>query len=67
MAKTKYQESAMDYANEYLERLLDAENVVGRDFYKRLNKILEEKVQQTVKEFMHAEAKNTSDDDNHKP
>lgn len=63
MAKTKYQESAMDYANEYLERLLDAENVVGRDFYKRLDKILEEKLDEKVQQYM----KEKDKDDNHKP
>lgn len=53
----------MDYANEYLERLLDAENVVGRDFYKRLDKILEEKLDEKVQQYM----KEKDKDDNHKP
>lgn len=29
MTKTKYQEAATDYANEYLEQLLKMENVLG--------------------------------------
>ncbi|MBP3776119.1 MAG: hypothetical protein IJ069_05565 [Prevotella sp.] len=36
MTKTKYQESAMEYAKDYLERLLQMEDMVGRNVEKRL-------------------------------
>jgi len=36
MTKTKYQESAMKYAKDYLERLLQMEDMVGRNVEKRL-------------------------------
>lgn len=45
MAKTKYQEAAMKYAEDYLERILKMEDLVGHNVEKRLNKIVELKFQ----------------------
>lgn len=42
----------MEYAKEYLEHLLDTEDVVGRDFYQRLDKILDEKLDEKVLQYM---------------
>ncbi|MBQ9666933.1 MAG: hypothetical protein IJV33_10750 [Bacteroidaceae bacterium] len=50
MTKTKYQESAMKYAKEYLERLLDMEDVVGRNVEKKLDKLVEEKMQKYMRQ-----------------
>ena len=46
MAKTKYQEAAMEYAKDYLERLLKMEDMVGRNVEKKLDKMVEKKVKQ---------------------
>ena len=35
MGKTKYQEAAMEYAKDYLERLLKIEDMVGRNVEKK--------------------------------
>jgi hypothetical protein len=43
MAKTKYQEAAMKYAEDYLERILKMEDLVGHNVEKRLNKMVEQK------------------------
>ena len=43
MAKTKYQDAAMKYAEDYLERLLKMENIVGHNVEKKLSKMVEEK------------------------
>ena len=43
MAKTKYQDAAMKYAEEYLERLLKMEDIVGHNVEKKLSKMVEEK------------------------
>ena len=48
MAKTIYQESAMEYAKEYLERLLDLEDYVGQKVEEKLRSM----VQQEVKDYM---------------
>lgn len=45
MAKTKYQEAAMKYAEDYLERILKMEDLVGHNVKKRLNKMVELKFQ----------------------
>jgi len=45
MAKTKYQEAAMKYAEDYLERILKMEDLVGHNVEKRLNKMVEQKFQ----------------------
>lgn len=38
MAKTRYQEDATDYAQDYLERLLKMETTVGRSIKRRQDK-----------------------------
>lgn len=43
MAKTKYQDAAVKYAEEYLERLLKMEDIVGHNVDKKLSKMVEEK------------------------
>jgi intein-encoded DNA endonuclease-like protein len=48
MAKSNYQESAMEYAKEYLERLLDLEDYVGQKVEEKLRSM----VQQEVKDYM---------------
>ena len=45
MAKTKYQEAAIKYAEDYLERILKMEDLVGHNVEKRLNKMVELKFQ----------------------
>lgn len=45
MVKTKYQEAAMKYAEDYLERILKMEDIVGHNVEKRLNKMVEQKFQ----------------------
>ena len=39
MTKTKYQEAAMKYAEDYLERLLKMEDIIGNNVEKKLCKI----------------------------
>lgn len=48
MAKTKYQEAAMEYAKEYLSKMLELESVVGRNVEEKIDKIVEKKVQQIL-------------------
>ena len=50
MAKTKYQEAATDYAMDYLEHLLDMEDVLGRNLDKRLDRLLDEKFRKYISE-----------------
>ena len=57
----------MEYAREYLEHLLDTEDVVGRDFYQRLDKILDEKLDEKVLQYMKEKEKERDKDGNHKP
>lgn len=49
MAKTKYQESAMAYAKNYLERLLDMEDMLGHNVNERIDRMVEQKVQAYLK------------------
>lgn len=44
MAKTKYQETATDYAREYLEHLLRMEDVLGQE--------LDSRIEEAVKKYM---------------
>lgn len=46
MAKTKYNEAATRYANDYLEHLLSMEDVLGEKVQKRVDELVERKVQQ---------------------
>ena len=46
MAKTKYQSAALDYAKDYLDRLLDMEDYVGRRLESKIGTIVESKLQQ---------------------
>jgi len=48
MAKTKYQEAAMEYAKEYLSKMLELESVVGKNVEEKIDKIVEKKVQQIL-------------------
>ena len=48
MAKTQYQEAAMEYAKEYLSKMLELESVVGRNVEEKIDKIVEKKVQQIL-------------------
>ena len=41
MAKTKYQETAVKYAEDYLERVLKMEDVVGHNVEKKMKKMAE--------------------------
>lgn len=50
MAKTKYQEAAMEYAREYLSKVLELETVVGKNVEEKIDKIVEKKVQQILAE-----------------
>ena len=43
MAKTKYQDAAMKYAEDYLEQMLKMEDIVGHNVEKKLSKMVEEK------------------------
>ena len=49
MAKTKYQEAAMKYAEDYLERILKMEDVVGHNVEKKMKKLAEGEVKQSDK------------------
>ena len=42
MTKTKYQEAAMKYAEDYLERILKMEDMVGHNVEKKLKKMAEQ-------------------------
>ena len=46
MTKTKYQTSALDYAENYLERLFEIEDYIDRRLDMKLNTIVEKKLQQ---------------------
>ena len=48
MAKTDYQVAAMNYANDYLDRLLRMESVVGSHVEKNINRIVEQKFRQFI-------------------
>jgi len=43
MAKTEYQEAAMNYAMDYLDRLLKMEGVVGSHVEKKIDRMMEQK------------------------
>jgi hypothetical protein len=43
MAKTKYQETAVKYAEDYLERVLKMEDIVGHNVEKKMKKMAERK------------------------
>ncbi|MBR1447943.1 MAG: hypothetical protein IJ588_04230 [Prevotella sp.] len=63
MAKTKYQESAMEYAKDYLERLLDMEDMLGNNVNERIDRMVEKRFQTYLKREQETE----SDNDNTKP
>ena len=44
MAKTIYQESAMEYAKAYLERLLDLEDFVGQQVEEKLRSMVQDEI-----------------------
>lgn len=49
MAKTKYQESVMDFAKDYLDMLLDIESYVGHRLEQHIAKLVEQKFQEYQK------------------
>ena len=49
MTKTKYQEAAMKYAEDYLERLLKMEDIIGNNVEKKIKKLAEREVKQSDK------------------
>lgn len=49
MTKTKYQESVMDFAKDYLDMLLDVESYVGRRLDQHITKMVEQKFQEYLK------------------
>lgn len=50
MAKTIYQESAMEYAKEYLDRLLDLENFVDLRVEEKLRGMVQEEIKNYIKQ-----------------
>ncbi len=50
MAKTIYQESAMEYAKEYLDRLLDLENFVDLHVEEKLRSMVQEEIKNYIKQ-----------------
>ena len=50
MAKTIYQESAMEYAKAYLERLLDLEDLVGQRVEEKLRSMVQDEVKKYIKQ-----------------
>ena len=51
MAKTIYQESAMEYAKEYLDRLLDLENFVDLRVEEKLRSMVQEEIKNYIKQL----------------
>lgn len=49
MTKTKYQESVMDFAKDYLDMLLDVESYVGRRLDQHITKMVEQKFHEYLK------------------
>ena len=50
MAKSNYQESAMEYAKEYLDRLLDLENFVDLHVEEKLRSMVQEEIKNYIKQ-----------------
>ena len=48
MAKTIYQESAMEYAKEYLERLLSLEDFVGQKVEDKLRSMVRDEIKNYI-------------------
>ncbi len=48
MAKSEYQEAAMNYAMDYLDKLLKMEGVVGSHVEKKLNRIVEQRFKKYI-------------------
>ena len=46
MKKTKYQTNALDYAENYLERLFEIEDYIDSRLDKKINSIVEKKLEQ---------------------
>ncbi len=49
MAKTKYQEIATDYANEYLEKLLKMEDILGDGIDDRIEKAVKKYMEENIR------------------
>ena len=46
MTKSKYQSNALDYAENYLERLLEMEDYIDRRLETKINAIVEKKLRE---------------------
>ena len=49
MIKNNYQQAAREYANQYMDFLLDMESVLGHHVEVRLNQLVEQKVEEYMK------------------
>ncbi len=59
MEKSRYQQMALDYAKQYLDRLLDLENYVDERLHSSVNAIVESKLRQLSTAEPPAAAKGT--------
>ncbi len=59
MEKSRYQQMALDYAKQYLDRLLDLENYVDERLHSSVNAIVESKLRQLSTAEPPAPAKGT--------
>lgn len=64
MTKTKYQESAMSYAKDYLDRLLDMEDMLGHNVSERIDKLVEQRFMNYLKEREESLKKQNDETDN---
>ena len=49
MAKTKYQQAAMKYAKEYLDKLLDLEDYMGHKLDSHINSLVDKRIEQRLR------------------
>lgn len=64
MPKTKYQDAAMNYAKDYLDKLLDLEDYVGHKLDAHINDLVEKKIEQRLKKDLLQEAEPEKKEDN---
>ncbi|MBO4892732.1 MAG: hypothetical protein J5502_08985 [Prevotella sp.] len=48
MAKTIYQESAMEYAKEYLEQLFSLEDLLGQKVEEKLRRMVQDEIKKQI-------------------
>jgi hypothetical protein len=53
MINNNYQKAAREYANQYMDFLLDVESVLGHHMEARLNQLVEQKVEEYMKKRKH--------------